>query len=216
MSVFCFLFWYFPIGLYRNAEWTDQVHERGITTFLLVWVFFVMASSFGHMLIAGLPNPDIAGGVGNLLFILMFAMCGVLAGPEELPGFWIFMYRVNPLTYVVEGFLGTTLANAPVECAANEMVSFVAPNGSTCAEYMADFMSEAGGQLVGGSAESSGECVYCPMAQTNDFLASINIDYDNRWRNFGFFWVYIVFNTAAAFFFYWLARVPKKSKMKKD
>ncbi|KAL2755434.1 hypothetical protein ACRALDRAFT_1082331 [Sodiomyces alcalophilus JCM 7366] len=212
MSVFSFIVWYFPIGLYRNAEWTDQVHSRGITIFLLVWVFFVLTSSFGHMLIAGLPNPDIAGGVLNLIFILMFAMCGVLAGPDELPGFWIFMYRVNPLTYVVEGFLGTTLANAPVQCDPTEVVSLVAPNGSTCAEYMSGFMSFAGGQLVGGSAESSEECLYCPMAQTNEFLASINIDFANRWRNFGFLWVYIAFNIVAAFFFYWLARVPKKSR----
>lgn len=76
MSVFSFLLWYFPIGLFRNAEWTNQVHERGMTIFMLIWAFFVMTSTFSNMLIAGLPNADIAGGVLTLLFIMMFAFCG--------------------------------------------------------------------------------------------------------------------------------------------
>lgn len=216
MSVFCFICWYYPIGLYRNAEHTDQVHSRGITIFLLVWAFFMFTSTFAHMMIAGLPNADTAAGAMNLLFVMMFCFCGILAGPNELPGFWIFMYRVNPFTYVVEGFLGTTLANAPVECAANEIATFAPPNGSTCSDYMADYISGAGGFLVGGSGDSTDECRFCPTSDTNAFLASINVDFANRWRNFGLLWVYIIFNIAAATFFYWLARVPKKSKVKKE
>lgn len=216
MAVFCFICWYFPIGLYRNAEWTDQVHSRGITIFLLVWVFFMFASTFSHMIIAGLPNPEVAGGIGNLLYIMMFAFCGVLAGPNELPGFWIFMYRVNPFTYVVEAFLGTTLANAPVECASNEILTFAPPNGSTCAEYVADYISAAGGHLIRPSGESTDECRFCTISDTNAFLASIDVDFANRWRNFGFLWVFIIFNIVAAASLYWLARVPKNRKIKKE
>lgn len=214
MAVFSFICWYFPVGLYRNAEWTDQVHSRGITVFLLVWVFFMFTSTFSHMVIAGLPNPEVAGGIGTLMYIVMFAFCGILAGPDELPGFWIFLYRVNPFTYVVEAFLGTTLANAPVECASNEILTFARPNGSTCAEYMADYISAAGGHLVGSSGGIADECRFCTISDTNAFLASINVDFVNRWRNFGFLWVFIIVNIAAATFFYWLARVPKNRKIK--
>jgi ATP-binding cassette, subfamily G (WHITE), member 2, PDR len=76
MGVFSFVCWYFPIGLYRNAEWTDQVNSRGITIFLFVWVFFLFTSSFAHMTIAGLPTADAAGGILTLVFFLMFSMCG--------------------------------------------------------------------------------------------------------------------------------------------
>ena len=165
MSVFCFVCWYFPIGLYRNAEWTDQVHSRGITIFLLIWAFFIFASTFAHVLIAG--------GIMNLLFVKIFEFCGVLAGRDDLPGFWIFRYRVKPFTYVTEGFLGTTLANAPVECAPNEIVSFAPPNGSTCAEYMSDYISASGGYLAGCSGSSRDECLFCSMDSTNPFLSSI-------------------------------------------
>ncbi|UPK90458.1 hypothetical protein LCI18_001393 [Fusarium solani-melongenae] len=218
ISIFCFICWYYPIGLYRNAEWTDEVHIRGICIFLHVWMFFLLASSFGHLLIAGAPNADIAGGILNLLFIMMFIFCGILAGPDQLPGFWIFMYRVNPLTYVVEGFMGTTLANAPVECATNEIITLEPTgNGSTtCAEFLKEYITARGGYLIGDSGMSTQECNYCPLADTNAFLAGVNVNFDHRWRNFGFLWTYIIFNTAGAVFLYWLVRVPKKSKVKRE
>ncbi|KAM0418796.1 hypothetical protein ACHAPT_012306 [Fusarium lateritium] len=218
VSIFCFICWYYPMGLYRNAEWTDEVHIRGITIFLHVWMFFLLASSFGHLMISGAPNPDIAGGIQNLLFIMMFAFCGILAGPNQLPGFWIFMYRVNPFTYVVEAFLGVTLANAPVECASNEILRFEpAGNGSTtCAEYLRDYMSARGGYLLGDSGDSTEECSFCALADTNAFLANINVDYENRWRNYGILWAYVIFNMAGATFLYWLVRVPKTRRAKQE
>lgn len=50
------------------------------------------------------------------------------------------MYRINPVTYVVEGFLGITLANAPMKCDATEIVEFNAPNGTTCNNYLAGYI----------------------------------------------------------------------------
>ncbi|KAK1711889.1 ABC-2 type transporter [Colletotrichum acutatum] len=215
-SVFCFVCWYFPIGLYRNAYATDAVDSRGITMFLQVWVFFIFTGSFAHMMIAGLPNAEVAGGIVNLFAIMMFAFCGILAGPSDLPGFWIFMYRVNPFTYVVEGFLGTSLANAAVHCASNEFVSFAAPSGQTCGQYMADYISAAGGYLSNPGAGNSTECQYCAMSDTNTFLKGINVDFDHRWRNFGLMWAYCIFNIAVALVVYWLVRMPKNKKVKKE
>jgi hypothetical protein len=47
------------------------------------------------MLIAGAPNEEIAGAFATLLSIMLYAFCGILAGPDTLPRFWIFMYRVR-------------------------------------------------------------------------------------------------------------------------
>ncbi|KAH7017092.1 ABC-2 type transporter [Ilyonectria destructans] len=212
MSVVCFVCWYFPIGLYRNAEFTDAANSRGITMFLHVWAFFIFTSTFATMAIASLESVDIASGIVNLISIMMFAFCGILAGPGDLPGFWIFMYRVNPFTYVVEGFLGTSLANAPMACAPKELVKFEAPSGSTCGEYLATFLDTTGGYLTDNNTSS---CEYCAMSQTNTFLSAIHVNFANRWRNFGFMWVYIIFNIAAALGLYWLVRVPK-NKFKKQ
>ncbi|KAM0531440.1 hypothetical protein ACHAP6_007004 [Verticillium nonalfalfae] len=214
LSVLSYILWYFPMGLYQNARQTGAEHSRGVTVFLFVWVFFLFSSTFAHLIIAGLDSFEVAGGVVGLITVLMFSFCGILAGPKVLPGFWIFMYRVNPFTYFVEGFLGTALANAAAICSDNEYVSFNVPKGSTCGEYMQSYLEIAGGFVE--DPDSTGRCRFCAIADTNTFLSGINVDFANRWRNFGFMWVFIVFNVVVATALYWLARVPKKSKVKSE
>lgn len=65
-----------------------------------------------------------------------------------------------------------------------------------------------------GSINSTTECVFCTGSDTNVFLKSVSADYNDRWRNFGICWVYIVFNAAAAVGLYWLARVPGSRREK--
>lgn len=122
------------------------------------------------------------------------------------------MYRVNPFTYIIEGLLGTNLGNAPMYCADNELIRFTAPEGSTCAEYTAPFLSEAGGYIVDSNAT---ECEYCPVTETSQFLASASVSYEHRWRDFGFLVVFSVFEICVALLVYWLARVPRAKKEKK-
>lgn len=139
-------------------------------------------------------------------------ICSVLAVPGEFPGFWIFMYRVNPFTYIVEAFLSVGLANAPVTCSATELLTFVAPSDSTCGDYMADYIRARGGYLVDANAT---ECQFCTMADTNAFLESMDMSFGNRWRDFWFIWAYCVFNIFAAAGLYWIARVPKNDFKKR-
>lgn len=75
-SLLIFICWYYPIGLYRNAEPTNAVHERGVLSFLFVFAFILFASSFAHMFIAAIGTAETAGNLTNLLFILMLMFCG--------------------------------------------------------------------------------------------------------------------------------------------
>ncbi|KAF1813814.1 ABC-2 type transporter [Eremomyces bilateralis CBS 781.70] len=216
MAVFCFVCWYFPIGLYRNAAYTDSVHSRAITLCLLVWMFLVFSSTFTYLVIAGLDSAELGGVIVTLLFIMMYAFCGIIAPPNELPGFWIFMYRVNPLTYIVDGFLGTALANAPMRCASEEIIHFMPPIGRTCGEYLTQYIDNAGGSILNPNAGNNTECQYCPVTDTNSFLTALGVSFDNRWMDFGLMWVFCVFNIVAALGLYWLVRVPKNKKVKKE
>ncbi|KAH8819211.1 ABC-2 type transporter-domain-containing protein [Xylogone sp. PMI_703] len=210
MAVLIFLCYYYPIGLYRNAEPTDAVTERGGLMFLLVWSFLLFTSTFTHMCIAGIETAETGGNIANMLFTLTLVFCGVLASPDTLPGFWIFMYRVSPFTYLISAMLSTAVANTNVICASNEYVHFDPVNG-TCAEYMSTYIGAAGGYLQNPDATTG--CSFCTLSDTNAFLASVSSDFHDAWRNFGLMWVYIVFNVFAALFFYWLVRVPKTKKM---
>ena len=94
-AVVLFFCWYYPLGLYRNAAYTDAVTSRGATQFLFVWEFIVFSSTFAHLMIAGIPTAETASNLANVLFSLCLLFNGVLVGPKAMPGFWIFMYRVR-------------------------------------------------------------------------------------------------------------------------
>lgn len=214
MAVLIFFTWYYPIGMYRNAIPDGQVHERGALMFLLVWAFLMFASTFTHMMIAGIETAETAGNIATLLFSLTLIFCGVLAGPSTLPGFWIFMYRVSPFTYLVSGLLSTGLANTNILCADIEYLHFQPPADETCGQYMGSYIDTYGGYLQNSGARS--DCSFCSANSTNIYLERLSSSYADRWRNFGILWAFIAFNVAGAIFLYWLARVPRKTKVEKE
>ncbi|KAI7088188.1 pleiotropic drug resistance protein, ABC superfamily [Hortaea werneckii] len=214
MSIIIFFCFYYPVGLYNNAAPTDTVHIRGFEFFLFTWMFLLFTSTFAHMMIAGIADAESAGNIGNLLFSLSLIFCGVLQQPQALPGFWIFMYRVSPFTYLVEGMLSTGIANQDTTCAENEFVTLQPPGGQTCEAYMQPFINQAGGYLR--NPGDSSDCNYCTYDSTNVFLSQVSISYSNSWRDFGILWAYCVFNVAAAIFIYWLSRVPKKGQQAQE
>ncbi|KAF1941802.1 hypothetical protein EJ02DRAFT_503229 [Clathrospora elynae] len=213
MAIFCFLVWYYPAGLYRNATATDSVHIRSLHTLLIVVAVFIFASTLAHLLIAGSPSEEIAGAVATLVTILLYAFCGILTGPNDLPRLWIFMYRVNPFTCFVSSFLSTTLGQAPAFCAESEFQTFFPPEGQNCGEYMAEYIKMARGYLKDENAV--GQCRFCPMDSTDQFLVSVNASWDTRWRDFGLLWVYVWINVVGAIGLYWICRVPT-TKVKKE
>src|SRR5689334_10554941 len=66
---------------------------------LFVVYFYVLAGTFSQMVVAALPDATMAGRVTTILFSMMILFAGVFQPPDDLPQFWIFMYRVSPLTY---------------------------------------------------------------------------------------------------------------------
>ncbi|KAF2186093.1 ATP-binding cassette transporter [Zopfia rhizophila CBS 207.26] len=209
-SVFMWALFYYPVGFHKNAEAAGQGRERGALMWLLFWQFLVWVSTFAHMCVSFADSADDGGNIANFLFVLAFFFCGVLASPTQMPRFWIFLYRASPLSYWVSAILSTGLANVEVTCTSKEFTTFSPPGGQTCGDYMADYISMAGGYLLDANAMS--DCNYCKIKDTNVYLAAISSEYDTRWRNFGIIWVYIAFNIATALALYWIARMPKGKK----
>jgi len=211
-AILLFFCWYYPIGLYTNAQPTDEVHLRGFLVFLLVWAFLMFTSTFSHMIVAALPTAETAGNIGNLMFSLTLVFCGVLVTRSNL-GWWIWLYWISPFHYLAEGLLTGGVANADVQCSASELLNFNPSGGQTCEAYMAPYISAAGGYLANPQATS--DCNYCALDSTNTFLAGFDMAYSNAFRDFGILMIYVVFNIFAALGLYWVARMPKKSKKQK-
>lgn len=210
MSVLMFVCVYYPVGFNRNAAAAGQTTERGALMWLLFWQFLIFTCTFAHACIAITDTAEAGGNLANVLFMLCLLFCGVLAGPDRLPGFWIFMYRLSPFTYLVSSIMSTGLANTAVTCAPNEYAVFDTIGNQTCAEYLSDYMAVAGGYVL--NRDATENCQFCPIKDTNVFLSNISSDYDNRWRDWGIGMVYIVFNIMASLFLYWLVRMPKGKK----
>lgn len=204
--------WYYPVGFVKNTT-SDDEQIRGFLVFLFLWMFMLFTSTFSHLVITWIENPETAGVLATLLWMLCISFCGVGVVRADLPGFWNFMYRVSPGTYLVSGVMSASIANSDVVCSTKELVQLQPPTNMSCSEFLDPFMEVAGGKLVHTAAGDV--CSYCPQASTNDFLAGFEIYYDDRWRNFGLLWVYVGVNIVGALALYWLVRVPKGQGSKK-
>lgn len=76
MAVIMFVSWYYPIGLYRNAQPTDTVTERSGLMFLFIWQFMLFTSTFTDLVVAGIETAETAGNIAQLLFSLTLIFCG--------------------------------------------------------------------------------------------------------------------------------------------
>jgi ABC-type multidrug transport system ATPase subunit len=92
MAVVVFFCLYYPVGFYTNATYSDSVAIRGFEFFLFTWQFMMFVSTFSALIISFTPDASIGGNLAQLLFALCLIFCGVLASPDVLPRFWIFMY----------------------------------------------------------------------------------------------------------------------------
>lgn len=119
------------------------------------------------------------------------------------------MYRVSPMTYIIGAIVSDGVGKQQVQCSDIEFLQFQAPANLTCKQYAGPFVEMAGGSIQNPNANQT--CLYCPIAATDSYLETLTINYNERWRNFGLIWVFIIFNILAALTAYWLIRVSKTS-----
>ncbi|EGW31336.1 drug resistance protein 1 [Spathaspora passalidarum NRRL Y-27907] len=210
LSFFC---WYYPSGLYKNAQPTGQSEARGAMMWLLIVSFYCYTTTMAHLCISFIEKQENGANLAHLLFQMCLMFCGVLAGPDQMPGFWIFMYRANPFTYITQAILAVGLANTNVVCAPQEYVSINPPANYTCDQFMGPYISKAGGYVL---TDENGQCQFCQMDSTNEFLATVGSYFHQRWRNYGIFVAFIGINVILSIFLYWLARVPKGNRERKS
>ncbi|KAL5365282.1 ABC multidrug transporter [Aspergillus floccosus] len=191
-------------SFYFSVIGPDQSSERRALVMLFIVQFYVYAASMAQLVVCAIGEPTLAAMLATLMFGLSFIFNGVMQPPSQLPRFWIFMYRVSPFTYYVGGISGTALHGRPVQCNDREMSVFDPPQGQGCQEYLAPYLSKAGGQLYNPTATAA--CEYCSMTSADEYLSLREIYWGDRWRNYGIFWCYFVFNIFCAIALYYLFR----------
>ncbi|KAF1845626.1 uncharacterized protein K460DRAFT_282711 [Cucurbitaria berberidis CBS 394.84] len=198
-SVLYWLLWYFPTGLPTDSSTSGYV-------FLMTMLFFLFISSWGQWICAFAPSFTVISNVLPFFFVMFSLFNGVVRPYQMMPVFWRYwMYWVNPSTYWIGGVLAATLHGIPVQCEQSETASFNVPPGQTCSSYAAAFLQQAPGYLL--NPDATAGCQYCPYSVGDDYLKTLNIHADQKWRNFGIFLAFCCSNWALVYFFIWSVRI---------
>ncbi|EPQ50781.1 pleiotropic drug resistance ABC transporter [Gloeophyllum trabeum ATCC 11539] len=198
-----FLCWYWTVGF--------PTSRAGYTYLVYAVVFPLYYTTIGQAVAAMSATAEIAAILFSFLFSFVLTFNGVMQ-PFRLLGWWQWMYRVTPFTYLIEGLLGQAVGRSQVRCSAVEYVQVNPPSGSTCGQYLQNYIANAGGYLTNPDATS--QCNYCSINSTDAFLeGNFNILYSRHWRDLGLLFVYIAFNITCVYVFMYLFRIPKKGSL---
>ncbi|KAF2022234.1 hypothetical protein BU24DRAFT_471381 [Aaosphaeria arxii CBS 175.79] len=209
-AVLVFVTWYYPLGLWRNGNALMPASERGGLAFAMIWMFFLFISTLSQAVGIAIQHAETAVQVATLLFYLSLVFCGVIVNPADLPRFWLFMYRISPLTYFIAGVVTAGLAYTQIKCSSIELLKIELPTGRMCGEYMDSYMQLACGFVE--DTQTTESCNYCPVGDSDAFLRSMGIRVEHKWRNFWILACYVVFNVVLAFGLYWMARAPRRKR----
>lgn len=197
-SIF-YLCWYWTVGFSSEASRAGYVYLALGVVFPLYYV------TIGQAIAAMAPTAEIAALLFSFLFSFVLIFNGVVQ-PFARLGWWQWMYRLSPFTYLIEGTLGAAIGRTEMRCAAKEFVQVIPPSGMDCSAYLNSFIGFAGGYLQDSSATDS--CGYCPYNNADQWLrANFNIEYTHRWRNIGILFAFVAFNVAATYVFTYLFRI---------
>jgi len=192
-----FLLWYWLVGFPSS---------RAGYSYLIMGIAYPMYySTFAQWVAAMAPNAAVAAQLFGFFFGFVITFNGVLQPYKHL-GWWKWMYRASPYTYVIEGLIGQAAGRSGITCAPIEYVTVSPPSGQTCQQYLGQFINDFGGYVTNPDAVDG--CEFCPFRTTDEYLATnSNIFYSHHWRNFGFMWIYIGFNIFAVFAITYIFRI---------
>jgi ABC-type multidrug transport system permease subunit len=156
------------------------------------------------------PSAEVAATFTTLFASFVITFNGVLQPLNALIPFWRWMYHLSPYTYLIGGLVANSISGTTVTCAQSELNTFNPPVGQTCQSFAGAFV-EVSGKLLNPDATSA--CEYCRYSVGDQYLSTLNMNFDDRWRNFGFMCVYITFNAALCFAFFYLTKVASFNTM---
>ncbi len=196
---FCFICFYWPAGF------TGRSQEAGYFFLMYVIMFTIYFCTYGLWVLYFSPNVPSASIINSLLFPFQLLFCGILQPYSFMPGFWTFMYKLSPFTYFVQSFVSPLVHGKTLVCKESEYNILTPPSGESCSSFLGDYIDREGGYLK--YPDATDQCMYCPYTMQEEVMATYNVRWAYRWRNFGFSFAYIIFNVVAMLGCYYLVRV---------
>ncbi|KAF8458765.1 ABC-2 type transporter-domain-containing protein [Kalaharituber pfeilii] len=196
-TLFFFFPWYYMVGMATETS-------RAGYQFLFILLFEIWIAPFGMWIAAMCPDLTIMSIVNPFLFVVTNAFNGILVPYDALETFYrSWIYWANPLTHLVRGTMSNILHDVQVECSSKELVQFTPPQGMTCTQYAGDWLKNTSGYMM---ETAEGMCDYCVYKDGDEYMKTVNLDFNLRWRDLGIFCIFIFTNMALVYILHWAFR----------
>ena len=194
-SILCAVGFFLPI--YYMPGFMHASSRAGYQ-FFMVLITELFSVTLGQMVAAITPTPFISALLNPFIIITFALFCGVTIPKPQIPKFWrAWLYQLDPFTRLIGGMVVTELHDRPVMCKPSELNPFSAPAGQNCGDYMKPFFDAGGAGYIVNNATSA--CQYCAYKVGDQFYTSLELDFDNRWRDLGILLAFIGSNLILLF-----------------
>lgn len=207
-AVAYFVCWYYTVGFPSDSA-------RAGGTFFVMWLYEFVYTGIGQFVAAYAPNEVFASLVNPFVLGILISFCGVLVPYSQIQAFWRYwMYYLNPFNYLIGSMLVFDVWGTEVECRDHEFALFDPPNGTTCGQYLSEYMQGmgSGSRLI--NADATSGCRVCPYRDGSDYLRTVNLlEYSYGWRDAGIVAIFVFSSYAMV---YLLMKLRTKTSKKAE
>ncbi|KAI5464260.1 ABC-2 type transporter-domain-containing protein [Mariannaea sp. PMI_226] len=208
-AVLYFCCWYFTVGLERASS-------RAGGTFFVMLMYEFVYTGIGQSVAAYAPNEVVAVLINPVIIGTLVSFCGVLVPYQQIQEFWRYwIYWLNPFNYLMGSMLVFGVWGSDINCKEKEFAHFDPPNGTTCGDYLSDYLSHgmgAVGNLV--NPDATAECKVCSYTKGEDWLRGLNLnEYYYGWRDAAIVAIFVLSSYA---FVYLLMKLRTKTSKKAE
>ncbi|SCO47745.1 related to pleiotropic drug resistance proteins (PDR1-15), ABC superfamily [Fusarium fujikuroi] len=198
-----FLLSYFAVGFPTGSSVSGYVY------FMFI-LFSVFQASWGQWIAAFAPTYSVVANLLPFFFIMANLFNGIFLPYRTIPDFWKYwIYYLLPTTWYSRGVLSAVLPGTPVHCSASEFARFNPPEGMSCGEYAGEFVDLVAHSGYLEDPESVSNCGYCPYKDGREYMATLNVHLEDKWRGLGIMFAYIIANWLLVYFFIYTVRVRR-------
>ncbi|KAF5697499.1 ATPase, partial [Fusarium mundagurra] len=177
-AVLYYFCWYYTVGFPATSS-------RAGGTFFVMLMYEFIYTGIGQCIAAYAPNEVFASLVNPVVITVLISFCGVLVPYDTIQSFWRFwMYYINPYNYLMGSMLIFDIWGSDVNCKESEFARFSPPNGTTCGEYLNEWLTHVPSKLI--NPDATDECKVCSYSKGQDYLRTLNLkEYSYGWMDAG-------------------------------
>ncbi|KAJ6171969.1 ABC multidrug transporter atrF [Penicillium chermesinum] len=207
-GVLYYVCWYYTVGFPTDSN-------KAGATFLIMLLYEFVYTGIGQFVAAYAPNAVFASLINPLIIGTLVSFCGVLVPYSQIQAFWRYwIYWMNPFNYLIGGMLVFTVWDTDIHCKESEYAIFSPPNGSTCGDYLANYLRGMGASAHLVNPESTDKCKVCEYTHGSDYLKTLNLKaYYYGWRDIG---IVAIFALSSYALVYLLMKLRTKASKKAE